>query len=89
MNLFRTVITILYIQCFYDSITHVVKFILNSFLHISLALLCQQRLPYAKSYAAFIESLVGSNSRLNFIPNTEEQQTSLSTVDSYLSDQLI
>lgn len=63
--------------------------ILNSFLQVSLAMLCQQGFPDAKSYTAFIEGLVGSNIHLNFIPDTEEKQTPLRTVDGLLSDQLI
>lgn len=63
--------------------------VLNSFFHVSLDLLRQQPLPHAKSYAAFIQSLVGSNSRLNFVPDAEEEQTPLGTVDGHLSDQLI
>lgn len=60
-----------------------------SLLHVSLALLRLQGFPHTKRHTAFIQRLVGSDSHLNLISNSQQQQTPLSTVDGNLPDKLI
>lgn len=58
-------------------------------LHVRLALLSLQGFSHAKGHTALVQCLVSSNGHTDFVSHTQQQQSSLSTVDGYLSDQLI
>ena len=58
-------------------------------LHLIFLLLSHECLPHAIGDGAFIESLVSLDSHLDLVPHSDEQETSLSALDGYLTDQLV
>ena len=61
----------------------------NLALHVGFALLGLQSLAHAEGDAALVQRLVGSDRHADLIAHTQQQQTSLSTADRYLTNQLI
>ena len=68
--------------------TAVLKF-LNAALHFVFLLLSHQGFAHTVSDGALVKSLVSLNSHADFISNTDQQESTLSAVNSDLTDQLI
>ena len=63
--------------------------LLDLLLHLSLALLSLQRLAHAKRNCTFVKRLVSLNNHLDFVANTNKEETALGAVNSDLPNKLI
>merc|ERR1712046_255373 len=61
----------------------------NICIHLVFALLRHQRLPHSIGNGRLVESLVGCNCHLYFISYSNQQESSLGTLDCDLSDQFV